>query len=259
MRQKKCIWCFKTEPSVTFNKKAHTIPQSIGGKFICEDVCDDCNLYFGSKQAGLPSVEAAIKETFGIARARFMDASGKYGKNRLMPRFKSEYFNLDFKRKKIEFKYGFNGNLSFQENLAMQLKKGLFKMYLEELHRQLGTGFDDRYNFIRKFARFNLMNFPVIYFERKHGIILSGVEWVDVPRLIINEPFLQYLAFEESFYEFEMMGHVFGIPATQEWELDFDKYIRKSMKIKEGFFHSWKWVRVFPDIDFQLTILNDKM
>jgi HNH endonuclease len=44
---KKCIWCCRTEETATFITKAHTIPQSIGGKFICENVCDKCNDFFG--------------------------------------------------------------------------------------------------------------------------------------------------------------------------------------------------------------------
>jgi hypothetical protein len=32
--EKKCIWCLKTEPEVTFIKRAHTIPKSLGGKIL---------------------------------------------------------------------------------------------------------------------------------------------------------------------------------------------------------------------------------
>lgn len=30
--QKKCLWCLKEEAKTTFNKKAHTIPKSLGEK-----------------------------------------------------------------------------------------------------------------------------------------------------------------------------------------------------------------------------------
>lgn len=253
---RKCLWCLNESPIVTFNKKAHTIPQSVGGTFICNDVCDACNLFFGSQQNGLPSIEMAIKETFGIARARFLHTSGKMGKNQLLPRYSSEYFRLDFKRYKIDFKSKFKLNYGFQNNLAHQLKRGIFKMYLEELHRQTGSGFDNRYNFIREFARYNLAPYPILYFQRTNGIILSGIEWVEEPRLIITEPFMKYLHFGGPFFEFELMGHVFSLPTTSAWEINFDNYIRESMKLKQGIFHNYISVEKFTDIDFQLTILN---
>lgn len=42
-----CIWCRKNENQGTFDKKAHTIPKSLGGDNICENVCDKCNHFFG--------------------------------------------------------------------------------------------------------------------------------------------------------------------------------------------------------------------
>lgn len=65
---KLCIWCSKKENFVTFNKIAHTIPQSLGGKNICKNVCDDCNEYFGRKEFGKPAVEIALKEVLNISK-----------------------------------------------------------------------------------------------------------------------------------------------------------------------------------------------
>jgi|AntRauTorckE5430_2_1112549.scaffolds.fasta_scaffold40981_2 hypothetical protein len=39
----KCLWCLEEEPKVTFNKKAHTIPKSLGGQNYNKNVCDSCN------------------------------------------------------------------------------------------------------------------------------------------------------------------------------------------------------------------------
>lgn len=47
--QKRCRYCGKTVPEVSFNKKEHIFPESIGNKLFiskgCE--CDDCNKFFG--------------------------------------------------------------------------------------------------------------------------------------------------------------------------------------------------------------------
>lgn len=65
---KKCIWCSKTEQTVTFHKPAHTFPQSMGGKNICENVCDLCNKFFGDKESGFPAVEIALKEILNLSK-----------------------------------------------------------------------------------------------------------------------------------------------------------------------------------------------
>ncbi|MBK0368245.1 HNH endonuclease [Flavobacterium agrisoli] len=42
INNKSCLWCLKKEPDVTFIKKAHTIPKSLGGQNYNKNVCDDC-------------------------------------------------------------------------------------------------------------------------------------------------------------------------------------------------------------------------
>jgi len=68
-----CIRCFDSEPKVTFNKKAHSIPKSLGGQNFNKYVCDSCNEYFGAtSQTNNYSIEEALKETFCISRQRFV-------------------------------------------------------------------------------------------------------------------------------------------------------------------------------------------
>lgn len=46
--EKKCRFCFQTEPTVTFKDKAHAISMGLGNEGIfCLDECDICNHYFG--------------------------------------------------------------------------------------------------------------------------------------------------------------------------------------------------------------------
>lgn len=55
-KNKKCRFCDKTEPEVSFRKEAHAIPESLGNKSLVTNYeCDDCNQAFG----------AGIEDSFG--------------------------------------------------------------------------------------------------------------------------------------------------------------------------------------------------
>lgn len=48
LNQRKCRYCHRTEPEVTFRKVAHTFSEGLGNKFaITYNECDECNEYFG--------------------------------------------------------------------------------------------------------------------------------------------------------------------------------------------------------------------
>jgi len=255
---KKCIWCSKTDDKVEFIKLAHTIPQTLGGKKICANVCDECNLYFGSYNNKLPPIETVIKETFNISRARFLQKDNEIGKNKSMPKFSSIYFNIDFKKNKMSLKAAYRHNSNFQEKISRQFKKGLYKIYLEETERQKQDGHSDKYDFIREFSRYDQGDYPVFYFPRKHGIILMTEDWAKNPELFLEEDFkLKYLVNEPCFFEFELLGHVFGIVTSRSWEIAFDKYIKKTSEAKKEQFKNFKLVKNFNDIDLTLSILND--
>ena len=254
---KKCIWCSKTEEKTTFKKLAHTIPQTLGGKKTCSNVCDECNLYFGSHHNQLPPIETVIKETFNISRARFLETQNQIGKNKAMPKFSSIYFNVNLKKKKFEVKMGYRYHKYFQEKLSRQLKKGLYKIFLEEIERQKQSGHADNYDFIREFCRYDLGDYPLFYFEREHGIILMSTDWAIAPEIFLEEKMqFKYLVKEPCFFEFELLGHVFGIATTRHWGLGIDNYIKKTLEAKKGYFKGLRPVKHFHDIDFALTIMN---
>lgn len=255
---KKCVWCSRTEDKTTFKKLAHTIPQSLGGKKICENVCDDCNLYFGSYNNQLPPIETVIKETFNISRARFLESQNQIGKNKAMPKFSSIYFNVDLKKQKIEIKPSYRYHKNFQEKISRQLKKGIYKIFLEETERQKQNGHESKFDFVREFCRYDLGDYPVFYFERQYGIIVMADAWAKTPELFMDEEKqFKYLVNEPSFFEFELFGHVFGIATSRQWELAGDNYIRKSCEAKKEFFKSWKLIKNFSDVDLVLSVLND--
>jgi len=220
-------------------------------------VCDECNLIFGSHYQGLPPVETVLKETFNISRLRLLDGSKDFGKNKTLSRFSSIYFNVDMKKHSMALKQSYKFHKGFQEKICRQLKKGIYKIFLEEAERQKGNGHDSQFDFIREFARYNLGDYPVIYFERLYGIIAVADDWLKNPQLFFDEESqFKYLVREPSFMEFEFMGHVFSITTSRHWELSFDNYIRKSVQAKIGHFRSWRLVNNFNDIDLTLSILN---
>jgi hypothetical protein len=254
---KHCIWCRKTEEEILFNKLAHTIPQSLGGQDICSNVCDTCNEFFGNHYQGDPSVETVLKETFNISRLRFLASQNSVGKNKPMTKFSSIYFNVDLKKHKIDLKMSYRLRKGFQEKIGRQLKKGLYKIFLEETERQKGNGHDTHFDYIREFARYDIGDYPVFYFERLFGMILMAQSWVVKPALFLDPGMqMQYLVSEPSFFEFEFLGHVFGITTSKHWELTMDNYIKKTTEAKKEFFRRWRIVNNFNDIDLALSILD---
>lgn len=256
---KNCIWCSKSEDNASFTTKAHTIPKSLGGVDICENVCDECNFYFGRHNNKLPPIETVIKETFNISRARFLSPNNDIGKNKTLSKFSSIYFKVDFQKNFIDVKHTYKLQSHFQESICRQLKKGIYKMYLEEIERQFGDGHNPKYDFIREFARYDLGDYPLFYYKRTYGLILILPEWIRTPKLILDKELkMKYLVNEPSFSEFEFLGHVFGIVTSRYWQIGYDNYIKESINAKKEFFRGVKIVNKFNDIDLTLSILNDK-
>lgn len=260
MKTKQCIWCRRTEEQASFKNLAHTIPKSLGGKDICENVCDDCNSYFGNYQNGNPPIESVIKETFNISRAVYLQMEGEIGKNKAMAKFSSSFF--DFKltptKNTLKLKTKYQFHKGFQETLARQIKKGIYKMFLEEIERQEGDGLNPKYDFIREFARYDLGDYPVFYFERNYGIIFMSTDWAVSPKIFLaSDQKFGYLVSTPDFFEFEFFGHVFGIVTSRNWESVFDDYKLKSFEAKKKIFKSVKQVKQFNDIDLALSVLDD--
>jgi hypothetical protein len=248
---KTCIWCRHTEPRKSFNRKAHTIPQSLGGKHICENICDECNLFFGTHQNKNPSIETILKETFNITRARLLDKED-IGKNKTLTKFSSIYFNVNFKKHSIDIKPAYQLHRGFQDRICRQMKKGIYKIFLEETERQYGNALDPKYDFIREFARYNFGDYPLLYFDRSLGVIATVKEWL----LLDENSQMKYLIQDQSMQEFEFLGHAMSIAKSRYWLIDFDNYIKKSSDAKRKFFREWKMVKKFNDVDLSLSILD---
>jgi hypothetical protein len=250
---KRCLWCLEDETKVTFEKKAHTIPKSLGGQNYNKNVCDNCNSYFGNKQEVGYSIEEALKETFNITRRRLL-----YGKipKRQVGRFKSRFFDIRERNGKprLIVKPSFRLNSKYQRELCFYFKRGLYKMYLEELNRQTGKGFEQKYDVIRSFARYGLGTSTVLYFNRVIGMMMMFEREAETPVLYFDR--MKYLYSNEQFVEIEFLGHVFGFPITIFSKADFDSYIAISIKEKERFFKDATVIEKLTDVDLSLRIMN---
>lgn len=251
-----CVWCKETEGEVSFNDEAHSIPKSLGGKNICINVCDNCNHYFGNINNKLPSIEETIKEVFYISRITLIDRN-KIGKNRLIPRIKSTYFNIDIEKGKMSLKTKFLLEKEFQEKLCRQFKRGIYKIFIEELELKKKDGLNPKYDFIKKFSRYNEGDLPVFYFKRKIPILLSKVDWIDNPTIIFEFKTMNYLIQNEIFFEFELLGQVFGIVISEDWNDNYLNYIENNKVIKKDFFTSINPITKVTDIDYKLRGYNN--
>lgn len=252
---KKCIWCLREEPNETFIKQAHTIPQTLGGTHICQTVCDSCNKYFGDTNNKLPAIETALKEAFNLSRLTLLHQDKEVGRNKSLARFKSIYFNVNLQNNKIKAKPAYQLKKDFQLNLGRQLKRGIFKIFLEERERQFLDGLDSKYNFIREFSRYNIGNLPVFYFKRNMPAFFTSKEWHKAPELFIaKNKQMSYLVNNQVYLEFELLGHVIGIPVDKGYKSYFPDYFEKTKKLKNQIFTGFTIIERFND--FNITSTN---
>lgn len=260
MPMKVCVWCRKGEGVESFKKKAHTLPDSLGGMHKCDNVCDRCNAFFGSPQVGLMPIETALKEGLNLSKFHLLSSMDSLKKGDSAGRFKSVYFKADFKSTKhsVRLKPPYSLRPHFQELITRQFKRGLYKVFLEEIERQRGKALEDRFDFIREFARYNLNDLPVLHFERIYGALFCSIDDLRHPQLFMEEESRsKYLLEECGFFEFDLLGHVFALATSKLWHINFDQYIRKSLKAKATLFHSYKVVKSFDDLDLTLKAFSN--
>ncbi len=252
---KKCVWCNKSDNETTFNKEAHTIPKSLGGKNICKDVCDICNEYFGNRNNYDLPIEIALKETFNPTRFLLHHSIGMYGKGKSMPRFKSEIFDLNIEKKIISYKRKFKTDENYQIKFIRLLKRGIYKIFIEEIQRQKESGFDKTFYDIKSFARNDIGDFPVFYWKLKPGFLSSTFDEIMNPQLYFGE-FQNIMINEIGFYEFMLFGHLFGIPLTMDYQTNLDKYLNWHIKSRKTLYSEIKVLKSINDIDIFLNGVN---
>lgn len=250
---KKCIWCSKTEKIVVFEKLAHTFPQSMGGKNVCENVCDDCNRFFGNKESGFPAVEIALKEVLNLSRFLLLSQEKDL---KVVGRFKSEYFNFNPNNRSIKFKAKYQLRRGFQDEFGKRFRRGMFKVFLEERERQIGDGHDDRFNFIREFARYNFNDYP-IYFQRpKFGIVFYNIDDVKNPEIRFTEHSNE-IDNSYRFYSYPLNGHSFSIPTSNQFMPERLRSYRDFLQSTDNPFGTELIeIKQVEDLDFRFNYMN---
>lgn len=253
---KRCIWCKQSDNEVPFEKKAHTIPKSLGGMNYNKNVCDICNSFFGYTLNGYTySIEEALKETLCISRERLLNRESV---KRKIGRFKSKFFDVKQRKEKLRLSikrlYFFNSK--YQRELCHNFKRGLIKMWFEEFSRQNQdiNVYSEDFDYIRNFARYNNEDIPVFYFNRTIGVFLMKKSEAETPILIFNRSKM-YLN-KENYVEFEFLGHVFGFPINNYSQEDLKKNLIESMGLKKIFFTNCVEVKKITDIDFILNVMD---
>lgn len=247
-----CIWCRKVEGKTSFNRVAHIFPQSLGGKRTCILVCDACNNYFGSKQAGLPSVEIALKEPLNISRQYLLT---QHNRDKPVPRFKSEYFEYNLNTQIIKPKAKYRAISDFQQTFTKQFKRGIYKIFLEERSESRGDAQDSRFDFIREYARYGIGDYPVFYCQPKIPAIFLSIEDLQNPVIRFTEHSDNIMQ-QYGFYSYYFITHLIAFPVIRTYELTLNNYAR--LLLQEENFAVSKMVplKSITDLDFIFSFAN---
>lgn len=217
-----CIFCKKNSTETSFFQKPHTLPKSLGGINIGIDICDKCNHYFGEPdELSMPhlSIEVCVKEIFSLMRILLL--STEKGDTSIL---KSIYFSFYKSKGIIKLKSQFQFNDIFLKTFARQFKRGLYEIFLQEYHLTTLNGLDERFDPIRRFARYNEGDIPV-YHIRHNGIILIEKDMLHPSFRFSND---QYNSINKyGFYTLILFGNWFLLEVTPEACKNREIYLSK--------------------------------
>jgi len=251
---KVCIWCRKNENQISFDKKAHTIPKSLGGQNICENVCDKCNHYFGSPQPHLPASELVLKEMLNISKYCLLENTKSVPKNK---RYKSEYFNINWNNFHIKLKPRYSLKPGFQQKLGRQFRRGMFKVFLEERERQRSDALSERFDFIREFARYDLGDYPIFIQVPRFKAVFSSIPDLKNPQIRFTE-YSDKMDKDFRVYGYLLLGHNFLIPTSRFFDdLCRDNFEAHLVKTKDVAGTSIKRINYAEDIDYTFRHILD--
>ena len=243
-----CIWCGKKEPEVSFEKKPHILPHSLGGDEIGFDICDDCNAYFGTSTQGKPSLDFVFKEIFNAYRFFSQNLNTESYKN-----FHSSFFNYYHKKHLIKVSNNFNIS-----TITRQFKRSLFYIFLQKYHYITKNGNHPMFDSVRKFARYNIGNPKVFYVF--NNIILAPAN-KEHPNIPMNTKLIEDIMYS-GLYSFWCIGHLFYIEIfPMMYNVNGISYLHK--QAKEILIPAVGNERIYElnnimQIDFLMQRFNDK-
>lgn len=193
----KCIWCGRTTEEVRFTSDAHILPHSLGGTEIGTDVCDDCNLYFGTATRGVPNVNLAFKEIFGA----FKTFGDNLNEN-TYKKFSSTFFQYRHSQHKIIIKSNFNSRA-----ITKQFKRSLYEVFLQKYHAVTGNGNHPMFDMVRKYARYGIGN-PHVFYAFNNVLFSTASDEKVI--LHMSDKLLEDMM-HSGLYFFWLFGHMFYI------------------------------------------------
>ncbi len=192
----KCIWCGKRFPEVTFYNKPHIVPHNIGGNCIGVDICDECNSYFGTSTRTTPSTNIVFKEVFQTISFFSKTLTPHSYKN-----YHSAYFRYDFSKNTLKLKL-----LLSLSTFTQQFKRSLYEVFLQKYHSITGQGLDNKFNYVRSFARYsNVVTDLKVYYVYNKIILAPEDDYANLP---MTDILLKEID-DYGFFSFWFNGHHF--------------------------------------------------
>ena len=87
---------------------------------------------------------------------------------------------------------------------------------------------------MKKFSRYDENDLPVFYFSRKTPIIITSQNWLVNPQINFEYKTMNYMIQNDTFFEFELFGQLFGIVIDENWEDSYNEYIETNKKLKQA-------------------------
>ncbi|MBN1925427.1 MAG: hypothetical protein JW798_06305, partial [Prolixibacteraceae bacterium] len=115
---------------------------------------------------------------------------------------------------------------------------------------------EEKYDFIREFARYDIGDYPVFYFPRNVPFILLQEKEAKQPQFLLDKRF-KYFIHDYGFYEIEFLSHLFAFPIKRNYEIGLEIYLKESIKQKGKYYKKPILLEYLTEIDLILAVLND--
>lgn len=121
-------------------------------------------------------------------------------------------------------KPAFKLRANFIQNITRKFKRGIYKIFLEEIHRQHGIGYDRKFDFFKGFVRYDFEpELPIYILEFKHPIHILNEDFINKPEVKFDEVKLNKIE-KYGIAEMSIWGHQFAIPVSQRFEYQKEEY-----------------------------------
>ena len=191
----KCIWCKKCKPDVSFSTAPHIVPHSIGASEIGFDICDDCNNFFGKASKGMPlNTNLVFKEVFNASK----HSLGNRPKEK--QKYSSAYFFYERTSGRIKLKRALSVS-----RFTEQFKRSLFEAFLQKYHHTYPDEPLDKFEAVRKYARYGIGSLHVYYIHNK--VIFHSSDEKEDATLHMGDKAREEIN-NTGYFTFIFMGHI---------------------------------------------------